>query len=231
MEQAPRILDAALVALPETAGSALYGLIDVLSATGTLWCQLVEDDPGVPLIRPRIVSLSREPFRCGNGIPVAPDLSIAEAVKPDILILPELWLAPTDDLPALGVDSLDLVVASAEVLDRRLCAVIPAGQDRVYVAGYQRDGDGFKRTLHPTLIELAELDPVLTEWGGRVVLCAERSTIDLLRAAQAAKTPDHLAAVPDTRAGQLARLACERISEAGPVSSTRFLAEAFRSKL
>ena len=26
-------------------------------------------------------------------------------------------LAPTDDLPALGVDSLDLVVASAEVLD------------------------------------------------------------------------------------------------------------------
>jgi transcriptional regulator GlxA family with amidase domain len=98
LEQAPRILDAAIVALPETAGSALYGLIDVLSATGTLWCQLVEDDPGVPLIRPRIVSLSREPFRCGNGIPVAPDLSIAEAAKPDILILPELWLAPTDDL-------------------------------------------------------------------------------------------------------------------------------------
>ncbi len=128
-------------------------------------------------------------------------------------------LAPTDDLPALGVDSLDLVVASADVLDRRLCAVIPAGQDRVYVAGYQRDGDSFKRTLHPTLIELAELDPILTEWGGRIVLCAERGTIELLRAAQAAKTPDHLAAVPDTRARQLARLACERISEAGPVSS------------
>ena len=98
LKQAPRVLDAAIVALPETAGSALYGLIDVLSATGTLWRQLVEDDPGAPLIRPRIVSPSREPFQCGNGIPVTPDLSIAEVAAPDILILPELWLAPTDDL-------------------------------------------------------------------------------------------------------------------------------------
>lgn len=98
LKQAPRVLDAAIVALPETAGSALYGLIDVLSATGTLWRQLVEDDPGAPLIRPRIVSPSREPFHCGNGIPVTPDLSIAEVAAPDILILPELWLAPTDDL-------------------------------------------------------------------------------------------------------------------------------------
>jgi transcriptional regulator GlxA family with amidase domain len=98
LKQSPQVLDAAIVALPETAGSALYGLIDVLSATGTLWHQLVEDDPGRPLIRPRIVSLSREPFRCGNGIPVTPDLSIAEVAGPDILILPELWLAPTDDM-------------------------------------------------------------------------------------------------------------------------------------
>ena len=98
LKQAPQVLDAAIVALPETAGSALYGLIDVLSATGTLWRQLVEDDPGAPLIRPRIVSPSREPFQCGNGIPVTPDLSIAEVAAPDILSLPELWLAPTDDL-------------------------------------------------------------------------------------------------------------------------------------
>ena len=99
MEQAPpRTVEANIVALPETAGSALYGLVDVLAATGTLWRELVDGDPGHRLIRPRIVSLSRAPFRCGNGIPVSPDLCIDEASEADIIILPQLWLAPSDDM-------------------------------------------------------------------------------------------------------------------------------------
>ena len=72
MAKAPKVLEAIIVALPETAGSALYGMVDVLAATGTLWRQLVGDDPGTGLIRPRIVSLSPKPFRCGNDIPVSP---------------------------------------------------------------------------------------------------------------------------------------------------------------
>ncbi len=91
-------IEALIVALPETAGSALYGMLDVLAATGTLWQQLVGDEPGTPLIRPRIVALSREPFRCGNGIPIHPDLAIAEDPVAAIVILPELWLAPDDDM-------------------------------------------------------------------------------------------------------------------------------------
>jgi transcriptional regulator GlxA family with amidase domain len=98
MAKAPKVLEAIIVALPETAGSALYGMVDVLAATGTLWRQLVGDDPGTALIHPRIVSPSREPFRCGNGIPVTPDLAIDDVSKADILILPELWLAPSDDM-------------------------------------------------------------------------------------------------------------------------------------
>jgi hypothetical protein len=47
-----------ILALPETAGSALYGMVDVLAATGTLWRELVGEDPGHPLIRPRPKSRS-----------------------------------------------------------------------------------------------------------------------------------------------------------------------------
>ncbi len=94
----PKNIDALILALPETAGSALYGMVDVLAATGTLWRELSGEDPGDKLIAPRIVSLSRAPFQCGNGIPVAPHLSIAEATAPQVLILPELWLAPNDDM-------------------------------------------------------------------------------------------------------------------------------------
>lgn len=93
-----RAIDALILALPETAGSALYGMVDVLAATGTLWRELVGEDPGRRLIQPRIVSLSRKPFRCGNGIPVSPDVEFGDVVNADIVIIPELWLAPTDDM-------------------------------------------------------------------------------------------------------------------------------------
>src|SRR5690606_9338364 len=89
---------AMILALPETAGSALYGMVDVLAATGTIWRELVGEEPGLPLIRLRIVSPEERPFRCGNGIPVSPDVTIAQARAPDVVIVPELWLAPTDDI-------------------------------------------------------------------------------------------------------------------------------------
>ncbi|MHC4147114.1 MAG: DJ-1/PfpI family protein [Planctomycetota bacterium] len=104
--QNPAVVEALIVAVPETAGSALYGMVDVLAATGSLWQQLVGTEPLPSLIRPRIVSLSRSPFSCGNGIPVNPDAAIDEDPEGDIVILPELWLAPDDDMkgryPALS---------------------------------------------------------------------------------------------------------------------------------
>jgi len=97
-EAEAKTVEALIVALPESAGSAIYGLVDVFASTGTLWRELVGDEPGRRLIRPKIVSLSRDPFRCGNGIPVNPELTIGEKSKSDIIVVPELWLAPDDDL-------------------------------------------------------------------------------------------------------------------------------------
>jgi transcriptional regulator GlxA family with amidase domain len=94
----PSPIQAFILALPETAGSALYGMVDVLAATGTLWRELVGEEPGHRLIEPRIVSTSRQAFRCGNGIPVSPDADLGGAIGAAIIIIPELWLAPTDDM-------------------------------------------------------------------------------------------------------------------------------------
>lgn len=92
------MIDAHILCLPESSGSALYGMVDVLAATGTLWRELTGADPAPPPLRPRLVSLTRVPFRCGNAIPVEPDLSIADVAAPAIVIVPELWLAPDDAL-------------------------------------------------------------------------------------------------------------------------------------
>lgn len=97
MKSAKKPLQALIVAVPETAGSALYGMYDVLSATGNIWQTLVRTGDEKHLVKPAIVSSNKKPFQCGNGIPVQPDLDIKTSIKADIVILPELWLGPDED--------------------------------------------------------------------------------------------------------------------------------------
>jgi transcriptional regulator GlxA family with amidase domain len=91
-------VDVLIVAVAETAGSALYGMFDVLLATGNIWQTLVRAESAQAPFRVRIVANTAESFTCGNGIPVAPDCAVKDDPQADIVILPELWLGPDDDL-------------------------------------------------------------------------------------------------------------------------------------
>ncbi len=77
----PTPIDVIIVAVPETAGSALYGMLDVRLAAGNIWQTLVRADSINTLFRVRIISPTGEPFTCGNGIPVRPELSVEEDLK------------------------------------------------------------------------------------------------------------------------------------------------------
>jgi len=91
-------IDVIIVAVPETAGSALYGMMDVLLAAGNIWQTLVRAETADTLFRVRILSPTGKPFVCGNGIPVTPELSVQEDPVTEIVILPELWLGPDEHL-------------------------------------------------------------------------------------------------------------------------------------
>jgi len=94
----PTPIDVIIVAVPETAGSALYGMLDVLLAAGNIWQTLVRAGSINTFFRVRIISPTGEPFTCGNGIPVRPELSVEENPESQIVILPELWLGPDEHL-------------------------------------------------------------------------------------------------------------------------------------
>jgi transcriptional regulator GlxA family with amidase domain len=87
-----------IVAVPETAGSALYGMLDVLLAAGNIWQTLVRTSPQQPCFRVRIVAPRGTAFSCGNGVPVRPDCTFTDDPVADIVILPELWLGPDEDI-------------------------------------------------------------------------------------------------------------------------------------
>lgn len=91
-------IDVLIVAVPESTGSTLYGLVDVLSAAGRLWQELVRQPSRLPGFRVHIVSPGGEPMDCGNGIPVHPHFSIADEPGSRIVILPELWLGPDESI-------------------------------------------------------------------------------------------------------------------------------------
>ena len=87
-----------IVAVPETAGSALYGMVDVLMAAGNLWQTLLRSEAATQPFSVAIVSPLARPFKCGNGIPVCPAASIRDNPSADIVVLPELWLGPDEHL-------------------------------------------------------------------------------------------------------------------------------------
>jgi transcriptional regulator GlxA family with amidase domain len=168
-------LETAIVAIPETAGSALYGLVDVLSVTGNVWQTLTRTEPMPAPFRVRVVSLGRERFCCGNGVPVEPAAAIHDVDRSEIVILPELWLGPDEHLrgryPALvewirarydawaclySACSGALLLAETGLLD---------GCDATSHWGYQ---DLFRR-LYPQVRFRPEPNLCFADPGGRIV--------------------------------------------------------------
>lgn len=101
-----------IVAVPETAGSALYGMVDVLLAAGNIWETLVRAESQQNLFRVRIVGPTDKPFSCGNGIPVTPDCAVADKPRAGIVILPELWLGPDEDIHGRYPDLMNWIRGS-----------------------------------------------------------------------------------------------------------------------
>lgn len=95
------------MAVAETAGSALYGMLDVLLAAGNIWQTLVRSDAEQKLFNVRIVSPDRRTFTCGNGIPVKPGCSYKDDPDADIIILPELWLGPDEGIKGRYPDLME----------------------------------------------------------------------------------------------------------------------------
>ena len=102
-------IDVIIVAVPETAGSALYGMVDVLLAAGNIWQTLVRTESAEAFFRVRILSLTGEPFLCGNDIPITPELSVREDPKTEIVILPEIWLGPDERMQGRHPELMDWI--------------------------------------------------------------------------------------------------------------------------
>jgi transcriptional regulator GlxA family with amidase domain len=88
----------AILGVPESTASTLYGMFDVLESAGRDWPMLVDGSPGASALRTLIVSAEGAGRRVGNGLWVEPHASIADCAPPDVIAIPDLMVAPGEDI-------------------------------------------------------------------------------------------------------------------------------------
>lgn len=93
-----RTLRAAVLAPPEFTASTLFGVYDLLAAAGRDWEFVVNGVMGKSRIQPSVVSRRAERSRASNGVWIEPDCALEDYGKPDIVCIPDLFVAPGENL-------------------------------------------------------------------------------------------------------------------------------------
>ena len=87
-------LTAALLVVPDSTASTLYGMFDVFASVGRDWPFITTGTPGKPLIRPVLVGVDRTPVMAANGVLLQPHLSFSECPTPDLICISDIFVAP-----------------------------------------------------------------------------------------------------------------------------------------
>lgn len=90
----PPALTVALLALPDTTASTLFGLFDLLQGTRRDWQMLMNQTEVASPFRPLIVSRDGLPLRAANEVLIQPHAGLADAPPADVVIVSDLAVSP-----------------------------------------------------------------------------------------------------------------------------------------
>lgn len=88
----------ALLATPEATASTLFGISDLLMSVSRDWHLLQHGEPGASLFAPRITGRQVGPLTIANGVDVRVERAINDSEPPDIICIPDLFVAPNESL-------------------------------------------------------------------------------------------------------------------------------------
>lgn len=101
-----------VLATPEAGASGTFIILDVLSSVGRLWEALHGEAFKPPVFAPRLLSVDGVPYRNPNGLLVTPHGALADEPAPDIVIIPELQLGLSGELPESYAPIVDWLKAA-----------------------------------------------------------------------------------------------------------------------
>ena len=89
----------AVLALPCVGTSTVFGILDVMASVGRDWELLHGTQPRPPAFDARLLSLDGTSYQDINQRIVTPDGTLSDFDPPDLVIVPDLHLNPTEPLP------------------------------------------------------------------------------------------------------------------------------------
>ena len=98
MAPSPDTLTVALLAVPESTASTLYGMSDLLASAGRDWALLVEGRQSPQPIRPVIVAARAGRMELTSGHVIQVESSLADCPPVDVVAIPDLAMLPDEDV-------------------------------------------------------------------------------------------------------------------------------------
>lgn len=88
----------AILAMPETTVSVVYGMYDLFMSAGRDWDLIVHGRPGSQVIEPIVVSAHEGTFTAANGVAVTAQGRLDDASAVDVVCVPELAVPPGEPI-------------------------------------------------------------------------------------------------------------------------------------
>lgn len=102
MTRASEPITVALLAVPETTASTLYGFHDALASVRRDWTMLHGNPPADSPFRPLVVSRDGQPFMAANGVRITPHCDFAGCPAPQVVVVADVQVAPGGDSPSFA---------------------------------------------------------------------------------------------------------------------------------
>lgn len=96
----PASIDVAILAVPQSSASVVFGMFDLFASAGRDWQMIVDRRECASRMRVRIVSADGRPMRVANGVHVVPNAALRDCPTPALICVPEVAIAP--DQPPRG---------------------------------------------------------------------------------------------------------------------------------
>lgn len=94
----PPPVPVAIVAIPETTASVVYGMFDMFMCAGRDWSLITGEGAARSLMAPVVVSDRGEPMVVGNDVRIVPDHAFADCPPVDLVCVPELAVPPGEPI-------------------------------------------------------------------------------------------------------------------------------------